>query len=83
MAKLTSLWNHGAELGVAEGADRREHSRHGPHHEGHADGARVVEHAGRRDEDAGADDDAHDDADAVHETQLTLHNRADRIRTRC
>ena len=66
------LWDHGAELCVAKGADGREHSRGRPHRQGHSDGARVVEDAGRRDEDARADDDAHDDADAVQQTQLPL-----------
>ena len=66
------LWNHGAELGVAECADGREDARGRPHRQRHSDGARVVEDAGRRDEDARADDDPHDDADAVQQTQLPL-----------
>ena len=61
------------ELGVAERSHHREKTAQRPDDQGEADRARVHQHALRRHEDAGADDNADDDGDAVHHAQLLLH----------
>jgi len=60
------------EFSVAEGADERDESGKDPDDEGESNGAGVAQHADGRHEDAGADDDADDDGDAIEQPQLLL-----------
>lgn len=64
----------GAELGVAQGAEDGEQSGQRPDDQRHPHGLGVDEDSRRRDEDAGADDGADDDGDAVPQRYLSLED---------